>query len=72
MLHCLTILGLLSLVVCSVAPMISLGAESQVHTAADVAHAPAGEHPVGQVALFVDFQHAQDGDIDPSAANHSE
>jgi hypothetical protein len=44
-----------------------LGAHQQVHGAAHARHHLAGDHPVGDVAVLVDFQRAQDGVVHMTA-----
>jgi len=47
-----------------------LGARHKVHGAAHAFHHLAGNHPVGQIALLVHLQRAQDGQVDMAAADH--
>ena len=45
-------------------------ARDEVHRAAHPLHHLAGDHPVGEVAFFVDLQRPKDGQVDVTAANH--
>ena len=49
-----------------------LGAGKQVLGAAHAGHHLAGDDPVGQVALLVHLQGAQDGGVDVAAADQAE
>ena len=49
-----------------------LGAHAQVHRAAHAGHLLAGDDPVGQIALGVDFQSAQEAGVHVAAADQAE
>ncbi len=49
-----------------------LGAHAQVHGAAHTGHLLAGDDPVGQIALLVDFQSAQEAGVHMAAADQAE
>ncbi len=49
-----------------------LGAGDEIHRAAHALDHLAGDHPVGEVALLVDLQRAEHGEIDVAAAHHRE
>src|SRR6266536_6601747 len=48
------------------------GAGDQVHRAAHAFDHFARNHPVGKIALFVDFHRAKHAQIDVASANHGE
>ena len=48
------------------------GADAQVHSAAHAGHLLAGDDPVGQVALSVDLQSAQEAGVHMAAADQAE
>ena len=50
----------------------ALGAGDQIHGAAHALHHLAGNHPVGEIALLVDLQRAEHGQVDVAAAHHRE
>src|SRR5216683_3865198 len=49
----------------------ALGSCDQVHGAAHAFQHFSGNGPVGEIALFVDLQRAENGEVDVAAANHA-
>ena len=49
-----------------------LGADAQIHGAAHAGHLLAGDDPVGQIALLVHFQSAQEAGVHVAAADQAE
>ena len=49
-----------------------LGAHAQIHGAAHAGHLLAGDNPVGQVALSIDLQRAQEASVHMAAADQAE
>ena len=54
------------------ATMTRLAPRDQIHRAAHARHHLAGDHPVGEMAVGIDLQAAEHGDVDMAAADQPE
>ncbi len=71
--HCLTILGFPFLSVCSIVTtnLGGAGIADQIHSTPEALYL-AGQHPVRQVTSGTDLHGTEDGQVDATAANHTE